>query len=194
MIKRLLSFLYLGLLCTAVACGANPSQDALTTITEATITPEETAIAVHHLPTEPTIYPVVTKDIQTVKSGIVEIRLDNVADLYGLHIRVTFDPDMLQVEDVNPEVAGVQIVPAEIPAADFVAVNQVDNEEGVIEYAVTQTAPREPVAGSGVVAAIHFRGVKSGASTLIVEQAMLSDTDGQALTVVTEDEEVEVRR
>jgi hypothetical protein len=193
MIKQLSSVLYLGLLCAAVACSANPPPDAQMA-EAATVTPGKTAAtAVHHAPTETVLYPVVTEDVQIGQTGIVEIRLDNIADLYGLHIRVTFDPDHVQVEDANPEEAGVQIVPGEFPPADFVAAHRVDNEHGVIEYAVTQTAPREPVAGSGVVAAIHFRGVELGATSLVVEQALLSDKDGQAIAVSTTDGEIEVK-
>ncbi|HDQ74171.1 MAG TPA: hypothetical protein ENN19_19065 [Chloroflexi bacterium] len=188
--KYTLSFLCLGLVCALLACDAKTPLDE--PLDEQPADSEATIAAESLASEEAVLRPVVVKEIEVGQSGIVEIYLDHVVDLYGLQIRLTFDPDVLQVEDANAEEEGVQVTPGQIPATDFVAVNRADNERGMIEYVVTQLAPRDPVTGSGAVAVVHFQGLTIGTSNLNIEQALLSDKDGQAIPVSTQDGKIEV--
>jgi hypothetical protein len=117
------------------------------------------------------------------ETGNVEIHLDNVDNLYGMHLSLKFDPTMLRVQDADPAQQGIQIEPGHLPAPDFAVRNEANNDQGTIEYAVIQLYPREPATGSGVVATIRFQAVGKGDSPLTFLQATLSDPDGQELPV-----------
>ena len=123
----------------------------------------------------------------------VEIRLERAVNLYGLHIHLEFDPAKMQVVDADPEREGIQITPGHLPSPDFIALNMVDNEYGMIDYAVVQTYPREPASGSGIVAVIRVRAIGPGISPIAVLHAQLSDPDGNELPVRVENFEIDVR-
>jgi hypothetical protein len=125
----------------------------------------------------------IASGIGVTESGMVEIRMNNADDLYGLHVALRFNPDLLEVQDINLELVGVQIAPGVLPAPDFTVLNTADNEQGMIEYAVTQLNPRQPAQGDGVVAVIRFQGVGSGVSPLTLSYAKLSNPDGEAMPV-----------
>jgi hypothetical protein len=125
----------------------------------------------------------VASGLNVTETGAVEIHVSNADDLYGLHLTLKFDPSLLRVQDLAPEQQGVQIAPGALPAPDFTVRNQADNEQGVIEYAVTQLNPREPAHGDGVVAVIQFQGVNSGVSALTLLYAKLSNPDGLEMPV-----------
>lgn len=134
----------------------------------------------------------VTSGIDVTESGTVEIRMNNAADLYGLHVALKFNPDLLAVQDINQEQAGVQIAPGVLPAPDFTVLNTADNDQGIVEYAVTQLNPRQPAQGDGVVAVIHFQGVGSGVSPLTLAYAKLSNPDGEEMPVQIVDATIKV--
>ncbi len=124
-----------------------------------------------------------TARLNVNEAGDVEIRLDNVGNLYGLQFYIQFDPAMLQVQDADLAREGVQIIPGMLPTPDFAVRNVVDNSQGTIDYAVVQLSPREPAQGSGVVATIRFQGVGKGISPLTFLQVKLADPQGHELPV-----------
>lgn len=121
--------------------------------------------------------------LSVAEAASVEIRLDHATDLYGLHLSLSFDPTKLVVQDSDPAQEGVQVTPGALPAPDFTVINKVDNEQGMVEYAVTQLNPREPAQGDGVVAVINFRGVGAGVSPLTFSYTKLAGPDGQEIPV-----------
>jgi hypothetical protein len=125
----------------------------------------------------------ISNRLDVTEAGAVEIRMDNATDLYGLHLSLDFNPAMLQVQDTDPAQDGVQIAPGMLPAPDFTVLNTVDNDQGTIEYAVTQLNPREPAQGNGVVAVIRFQGVGAGISPLMFSYAKLANPDGQEMPI-----------
>ena len=133
---------------------------------------------------------------QTLEVGgaetLIEVRLDGVSGLYGLDIRLEFDPALLKIIDADDAKDGVQIIPGELPAADFLVRNEADNAVGTVWYAVTQLNPREPASGSGVVCAFHARGLAAGSCEIRVVQAKLVDRSGQDLPVEAAGAEVTV--
>jgi hypothetical protein len=117
------------------------------------------------------------------KGSDIEIQLDNAVDLYGLHVHVEFDPNKIQVRDADPDQEGIQIAPGILPSPDFIALNMVDNEYGMIDYAVVQTNPRQPASGSGVVAVIHVEQSDADANPFTVLHIELAGPDGNKLPV-----------
>jgi len=122
----------------------------------------------------------------------VAIRIENVTRLYGVEVHLTFDPTYLEIQDADPDKAGVQLQTGSFPAPDFVVQNQADNVQGTIDYAVSQLAPREPVDGGGVLATITVKTKGEGTSRLAFSGAKLANPDGQQIPAQTLDGEIVV--
>ncbi|MEM7536864.1 MAG: S8 family serine peptidase [Chloroflexota bacterium] len=125
--------------------------------------------------------------IDTIGQTIdVAVQIENVTELYGFSSELTFNPAVLQVMDINPIDAGVQIQVGEfLDAQQQVLVNRVDNETGRIELAVTQTYPAEAQQGSGVLARIQFESIGNGQSNIQFSNIQLVDGSAESLPTDT---------
>jgi hypothetical protein len=134
--------------------------------------------------------PVTVREGQTAAA---HVRVEDAQDLYGLDIRLKFDPAVAEVVDADPEVEGVQILPGDLLKPDFVVRNVADNAAGTVWFALTQLNPSEPVTGSGVVFTVTFRGKQVGASTpLTITYQKLAQLTGDILAASVEDGELRV--
>ena len=84
----------------------------------------------------------------------VEVRIEEVMDLYAAEVQLQFDPAVLQVQSI----ANGDLLPGCFPARSF------DNRTGAISYGCTLTGAGSGVIGSGVLAHITFQGVGAGTS------------------------------
>lgn len=117
----------------------------------------------------------------------VTIFVQDVADLYGLDVRLLFDPAVVQVIDADPTAAGVQIEPlGGFLAPDFVVRRTADNTTGLVRYAATQVFPSQPVSGSGAVARIDLVATRPGIVTVPFTQVELVSNDGGVIPVTTQ--------
>lgn len=141
--------------------------------------------------------------VSTVPLGgqvVVNIYIQEVQNLYGADIRLSFDPTALEVQDMNAAVSGVQIQPlSTFLNPDFVvrnsACNVVDSTcptPGIVRYAVTQVNPSTPVSGSGAIAAVTFRRLTPDVTALRIIAHDLSDRYGVVIPSVTQDGSVEL--
>ena len=108
------------------------------------------------------------------------VRVEEVADLYGLGFSITFDPAVLRVRDADrgPARPACRSAPAtpSIPSISSLAVNQADNTLGRIDFAATQTQPAQARNGAGVLATITFEAVAEGTSAVtFVEVELVND-------------------
>lgn len=125
-----------------------------------------------------------------VGQGQVErlaIVLENAREVYGLDVRAHFDPDLIEIVDVNQEQEGVQVIPGEFPKADFVVRNQADNLMGTVMYVLTQVNPTPAANGNGVVLWIEVRGKKMGESAFVIEFVDAADREGRTLPIDKQD-------
>jgi PKD repeat protein len=134
---------------------------------------------------------------QTVGLGqtvAVDVRVENVANLYGVDLQLTFDFTRVQVVDDNPALPGVQITPGPFlnPASGYVQTNSANNGTGSIRYVFTLQNPAPPVSGSGVLATIHFQGINVGTALVAFVQAMLVDRFGSTLCSTSQGGSLEV--
>jgi hypothetical protein len=112
-------------------------------------------------------------------TAAVDVRVEGVEALYGLDIRLEFDPTAVAVVDADPATAGVQVRPGELLALDMVARNVADNEAGTVWFAMTQVNPSPEVSGSGVALSLTLQGTRAGAeSALSVSYAKLASRGG----------------
>ena len=123
----------------------------------------------------------------------VEVRVENVADLYGLDIRISYNPAAVEVVDADSSSEGVQIRPGGLLAPDFVVRNQADNNAGTVWFALTQLHPSEAVTGSGVAFIVTFRGRAACASSpLTFSYFKLASRAGDLIPASAEDGEIRV--
>jgi hypothetical protein len=126
----------------------------------------------------------------------VEIWAKDITGLYGIDVKVTFDPSVLQVVDADPGATGVQITPLSgFLKPDFVvkkiACNSASATDpdcataGRIWYAATQTLPSAPANGSGALAAIDFVGASAGLSSLQIVYSEPVDSQGNLIPATT---------
>jgi hypothetical protein len=122
---------------------------------------------------------------QTVE---LEVQVQEVTNLYSVWMLLTFDPSVIQVRDADPRPSapGVQIRPGDFldPINQFVSVNQADNTEGTVEYAVTQLRPAEARSGSGVLATVEFEAKGAGSSAVHLDSVeLLDDSNPEPLEI-----------
>ncbi len=122
----------------------------------------------------------------------VEIRIDDVADLYGADVRLSFDPAIVEVIDQDGGEPGIQLEHGDLLAPPLsVARNEADNVAGTIWYAASQLNPTAPVTGDGTLAIIHLRAVGSGSSDLVFDYSRMGNRDGEEIPGDTVDGLVE---
>lgn len=117
--------------------------------------------------------------IQEYETISVSIRINDVANLYGADVRLSFDPEVLSVIDADEIQYGINLENGEILDPPYFTIyNNADNTTGEIKYALTQLNPTQPFFGSGVLAVIHFQAKKAGSSDLIFDYIKLGDNTG----------------
>ncbi len=126
----------------------------------------------------------------------VEIWAKDISGLYGIDVRATYDPAILQVVDADPNTAGVQITPLSgFLKPDYVVKKLACNSAsatdpdcataGLVWYAATQTSPTAPASGSGALAAIDFIGASAGLSSLQITYSEPVDIHGNLIATTT---------
>jgi hypothetical protein len=128
--------------------------------------------------------------------GLVKVTLEieDVQNLYGADVDLSFDPDLLEVVDVDPVTPGVQIERGDFPdpAQGAVAAEEADNVTGMVSYAITLKSPVSPASGSGTLCAITFRAKAVGTSALTIQSAELLDEQAVEIEVLTHGGEIQV--
>lgn len=131
---------------------------------------------------DPASLTVVAGQIQTIS-----VLVENAAEVYGIDIRASFDPALIEIVDADAARDGVQMTPGAFPQPDFVALNLADNAAGALRYAATQINPTPPASGSGVVFTFQVRGRANGVSPLRIELVEMANRSGELLSVTTQD-------
>lgn len=117
----------------------------------------------------------------------VDIYVQDVIDLYGADVRLSFDPGVAQVVDTDPSLPGTQIQPlADFMSPDFVIKKEANNSAGTIWYAATQLNPSPPVSGSGPLARITFHANTAGSFVMPITSAQLSKAGGIPIPVTVQ--------
>lgn len=113
--------------------------------------------------------------------GSITVVLDGVQGAYGIDVRGTFDPNVIEIVPAQPNTplaAGGFILPQALGA------NRIDNGAGTFQWAYSLMSPSEPVNGSGSVFVLQVRGKSAGQTTVITLTAVdVADRDGMALGV-----------
>jgi hypothetical protein len=133
-----------------------------------------------------------TLKIRVGEVATVDLTVEQVSDLFGAQVHLTFDPAVLEVVDADASTEGIQVEPGTLPTPDFVVQNIADNQAGTIDYALTQLKPSEPRSGDGLLARVTFRGKKAASTQILLEQFMLADVEGKAIEALPQHAQVRV--
>jgi hypothetical protein len=125
-------------------------------------------------------------------TGTVTIAVAGAAGLYGMEVHLTFDPSVVEVVDADAQKSGIQVALGDLLSPDFVATNMVSNTAGTIDVALTQLAPVPPSDGEGALAAITFRAVGIGASSLDFVSVILADAEGTRMPAEVQNGRIKV--
>ena len=135
---------------------------------------------------------VVRPELPTLEIGEGQIEtlviiLDHAQDVYGIEVRATFDPAVVEIVDSDPDREGTQMIPGPFPQPDFLVRNTADNAAGTLQYVATQVNPTLPVNGTGIVLSIQFLGKALGEqSAFTIDFVDIADRQGRKLSVRAE--------
>lgn len=131
---------------------------------------------------------------ETTVGQTFEVRMvvENVVSFYGVDVRLSFDPSLLEVLDADTRQTGIQVQEGQFPYPDFVVRNKVDNSQGTIWYAITQLSPREPVNGTGTVLTAQLRARATGTALIGIIQGQFVNNAGVEIEVQTSGAEVAI--
>jgi hypothetical protein len=133
---------------------------------------------------------------RTVKKGEVvalPVTIAGVSGLYGFEAQLRFDSTVVRVVDADPGKAGVQLLPGDFLALDFLVRNAADNDAGVAEFVVTQLNPSKAKSGSGTLFTVYFEGVAEGKRSVIsLVELKLASRDGDEIPATSVNGEISV--
>ncbi len=116
-----------------------------------------------------------TGTINVGATTVANVWIENVSNLAGAEVHLTYDPNLVQVQKI--EAGG-------FPAPDFVA--QSNSASGKVDYAIAQLPPHQPVSGSGIFLKITILGSAIGTAALNFTSVVLGDPGGTRITATTQ--------
>jgi|GEM_PF-2310832 hypothetical protein len=109
----------------------------------------------------------------------VDIWVNDVFNLYGADVRLSFDSSRFEVVDADSGEAGTQIKQGSLLTEPLVVTkNEANNTAGTIWFAAGQLSPTPPVSGSGILASIQFRAIAPGTAPLTFTYTKLGAPGG----------------
>ena len=124
-----------------------------------------------------------SQEISLGSTGITDVLVEDVTDLYVFEFQIAFDPTLVEV---------VQIQPGDFLSPDWLLENSVDNDNGTLAYALCQLNPSPPQSGDGVLATITWRGKAMGTSPITLTYVQLGAPAGVPIPASTQDGEITV--
>lgn len=137
----------------------------------------------------------VTQTIGQNQVTTVDIRIDNVANLYGADVVLSYNKFILCAQDAShpcPNQTSVQLTPGPLltsggPGTYFMLLDYANNSNGTIESSINLLNPSQPITGSGVLATITFVGLGGPQSPIHFTYAKLGDQNGFQIPATTQD-------
>lgn len=109
--------------------------------------------------------------------------IENVSNLYGYELNLTYDAALVHFVDADAGEAGVNLQIGGFLSPDFIVFNEADNSVGNVRLALTQLSPSPAVDGSGELAQATLVGVAPGQAAFTFSNVVLSDPAGEAIPV-----------
>lgn len=113
--------------------------------------------------------PGLSMEVSTERIGVgqtfeVAVEVQDAFEMYGFDISLNFDPDAVEVVDVDDRIDNVQMGFGTFLDSGFQLMNLADNAAGTLRFAMTQVTPSPPKSGSGTLFVVTFRAKVAGAT------------------------------
>lgn len=120
------------------------------------------------------------REIGLGSTATIAIAAYDFTDLFGVQLKLNFDPSKLQVIDADPVVSGIQVALGDILSGLnwYILENTVDNTAGEITVIASLTGVATGYNGSGALINITFMGAATGTSGLGFAELVCSDHNG----------------
>lgn len=117
---------------------------------------------------------------------IIGVMIENVPEIYGADIRLSFDADVMEVVDSDTNLDGIQLVTGDFldPEQGFELQHAVNNKTGSIDYAISLLNPAPPAQGKGLLIEITFRAKMDGQATISIEEGLLGTQTGETISPI----------
>jgi hypothetical protein len=113
---------------------------------------------------------------------LVEVSVQNVVDLYGAEIHLSFEPERLRIIDPNPGTASIELTLSDdLLSPPWFDLSQASNLSGTVQYAVTQTGESQPVSGSGALFTFTVEMLSESMADLTITTLLLSTQDAEQI-------------
>jgi hypothetical protein len=124
--------------------------------------------------------------------GVTQIEVADISDLYGVDLRLTYDPDLVEVVDADPAKPGVQVGLGGVfeGVESFVVKNEAG--AGEINFVASRVVPAPGFTGTNSLIEVDWLGKTGGETPLVFDSVKLSDPDGQSLSATPLDGEIQV--
>lgn len=116
----------------------------------------------------------VTTTVTVGNTFVVNVRAEQVGNLYGIDSTVRFDPALLEVTSVAAGNWWASLNP-------YVVATSIDNVGGQVRYAASLTAPAAALNGGGNLIAITFKAKAQGSTPLWFSSLKLVDAGAQVI-------------
>ena len=125
-------------------------------------------------------YPIYLSVGQTATISVV---VEDAANVYSYYVRMFFNPALLQIQDADPTLAGVQVRNGDFffPAQSLATVNVVDNYSGVVTYVNSFIDSTMTSSGSGTLLSFDLQALGVGTSNISLSQSYLISPMGEIL-------------
>lgn len=113
----------------------------------------------------------------------LQVWVNDVVGLYGVDIQLSFAPDVLEVVDSDTVASGIQVENGSFLKPGLIVINNADNSQGTIRYAMTQLNPTAPASGSGLLFVVHLRArSEQSAAPVAFVRKDLADRNGGTIS------------
>ena len=138
------------------------------------------------VPTRLRVAPAVS-ELEVGEVVTLEVRVEQVSNLYGYEVYLDYDPRLLQAVDA----AGRPVDQVELGtffAADLVLQNAVDPAAGRVSV-VASNMGSEPASGSGTLFTLRFKVLQRGVATVAIDadDTILADSEGMSIPYTRQD-------
>jgi len=123
---------------------------------------------------DPRLYLEVSNEEFSPQTKTISVNVENAPLIYGADIRLSFDPAMLEV--------------VEMEAGSFIDREQGlilqeghDNQKGSVDYALALRHPAPPVEGAGTLLSVTFQAKSAGQASVRLEQGQFGTQKGEVI-------------
>ena len=153
---------------------------------QATAVPQQNAAGGNAAAAASVVVDPASANIAVNGNGNFSVKINNVTDMFGADVTLTFDPSVVEVQDADNGTAGTQVKLGDcFPTGSQVVRNAADNAAGTIRVAASRIAPAPAVTGSCTVFEFTLKGKANGQSKLTLGPVQVASKQGAIDTTQT---------